>query len=225
MKKSLVSALAVTLFGLTGGLQAQEPAADVSNNTQAIQALAELGPGVHKIQKDDAGRLKSCVIVGQARISTVLGTAKGLELARTRAKLNANAEFVRWMKSTVKAVESMTNESIVYLEGSGAGLSESGKATEVTKDNVEVLAEGVIRGMTLIGAHQDGANGLLTEVYGWTPRHAGMAGEAQSANVNPPTPRVTAPVPQTPSPGQENAPLPTKTVVSDEADSFLKSNQ
>ncbi len=212
-------------MGLAGRLQAQQPAADSTDNTQAIQALADLGPGVHKIQKDVVGRMKSCVIVGQARISTVLGNAKGLELARTRAKLNANAEFVRWMKSTVKAVESMTNESIVYLEGSGAGINESGKATEVTKENVEVLAEGVVRGMTLIGVHQDGANGLLTEVYGWTPRHAGIAGEAQSANVNPPSVQVTAPAPQMPSPGQVSEPLPTKTVVSDDADSFLKANE
>lgn len=219
MKKSLVAALAVAALGLTGGLRAQEPAA-AADNSQAIRTLADLGPGVHKIQKDDAGRMKSCVIVGQARISTVLGTAKGLELARTRSKLNANAEFVRWMKSTVKAVETMTNESIVYLEGGAAGLNESGKATEVTKDNVEVLAEGVVRGMTLIGAHQDGANGTLTVVFGWTPRHAGMAGEAQSANVNPPSPQVAAPVPQAPAPGQA-APLATKTVVSEEADAFL----
>lgn len=222
MKNSLVAVVAVTVFGLACGLRAQEPIVPSAPNTDAIRVLADLGPGVHKIQKDDAGRMKSCVIVGQARISTVLGNAKGLETARTRATLNANAEFVRWMKSSVKAVESMTNESIVYLEGSGAGLNESGKATEVTKDNVEVLAEGVVRGMTLIGVHQDGSNGVLTEVYGWTPRHAGMAGETQGDNVNPPAPRTQESTPQTPSPGQATAPLATKTVVSDEADAFLR---
>ena len=108
MKKTIAFAFTMALAGLIGSSQAQQTVPEATDSAGKIQQLAELGPGVHKIQKDEAGRMKSCVIVGQARISTVLGNAKGLELARKRANLSANAEFVKWMEGNVKAVESMT---------------------------------------------------------------------------------------------------------------------
>jgi hypothetical protein len=221
MKKAIACAVTMALAALSSGSYGQQAAPETADRGTIVRQLAELGPGVHKVQKDEAGRMKSCVIVGQARISTVLGNAKGLELAQKRAKLDANAQFVKWMKSSIRAVESMANETIVYLEGSDKALSESGKATEVTKDNVEIAAQGVVRGMTMIGIHQDGAGGLFTVVFGWTPKCAALADEAQSANANPGTARTeVAP----PAPGQANSPIPTKTVVSEDADSFLKTN-
>jgi hypothetical protein len=222
MKKTITFALAMALGGMIGSSHAQQAASEATDTAGKIQQLAELGPGVHKIQKDEAGRMKSCVIVGQARISTVLGNTKGLELARKRANLNANAEFVKWMDGSVKAVESMANESIVYLEGSAQAISESGKATEVTKDNVELVAQGIVRGMSLIGFHQDGAGGGLTVVYGWTPNYASLAGEAQNANANPGTIEAAVPQPAPQSlPEQPIEPIETKTVVSESADGFL----
>lgn len=222
MKKSIARALTMALAGLISSSYAEQAAPETASSSEKVQQLAGMGPGVHKVQKDEAGRMKSCVIVGQARISTVLGNAKGLEMARKRANLSANAEFVKWMKSSVKAIETMTNESIVYLEGSDKALSESGKATEVTKENVELVSQGVVRGMTLIGVHQDGSGGVFTAVFGWTPRYAALADETQSANSNPST---VAPAVAPSAPGQANAPIPTKTVVSEDADAFLKSNQ
>ena len=52
---------------------AQENAAKTQDS---IQELAELGPGVHRVKKTANNVLKSCVVVGQARISTVLGKSK-----------------------------------------------------------------------------------------------------------------------------------------------------
>src|SRR4051794_17830845 len=68
---------------------------------RALGKIAELGPGVHAIKKDDRGRIKTCVVVGQARISTALGKAKGLETARTRARLAAAAEYRKWLSEKV----------------------------------------------------------------------------------------------------------------------------
>jgi len=48
---------------------------------KAMSKIAQTGPGVYAVKKDDRGRIKSCVVVGQARISTVLGKAAGLEAA------------------------------------------------------------------------------------------------------------------------------------------------
>ena len=161
--------------------------------------------------------MQSCVIVGQSRISTVLGTAKGLEIAKKRAKMNAQSEFVRWMKTSVAAVQLMSDSSLVVLKGNDKTISETGKAVELTSDNVSTLSEGVVRGMTIIGVHQDGKTETITIVYGWTPKNAALAEEAKDVNRQPgdsstePTGRPA-----------ERGPVNSKTTVSDEAKDFLK---
>jgi hypothetical protein len=62
-----------------------------------MEKVVALGPGIHKIQKDKKGHIFSCVVVGQSRISTALGKAKGLEMARDNANLVCSAEFVKWL--------------------------------------------------------------------------------------------------------------------------------
>ena len=64
---------------------------------EQMDNLVKQGPGVHNIKKDDKGRVQSLVVVGQSRISTVLGAAKGKEVARKRAAQSANAVFVQWL--------------------------------------------------------------------------------------------------------------------------------
>jgi hypothetical protein len=51
--------------------------------------LAHLGPGVHEIKKDFAGRIQSCVIVGQSQLNREPGKGKAIEDARQRAELDA----------------------------------------------------------------------------------------------------------------------------------------
>jgi hypothetical protein len=207
---------------VTGGVltgRGEEAAAQVPAQapSDAIKALADLGPGVHKIKKDDGGRLQSCVIVGQARISTVLGTAKGLEIARKRARMSAQAEFVRWMKTSVATVQVMSDSSQVVLKGNDKALSESGKAVELTSDNVATLSEGVLRGMTIIGVHQDGKTETMTAVYGWTPKFAALAEDAKDIN------RQPGDSPSDSGGRQpERGTVGSKTTVADEAKDFLK---
>lgn len=66
---------------------AQENAAKTQDS---IQELAELGPGVHRVKKTANNVFKSCVVVGQARISTVLGKSKGLATARAMQNSRRN---------------------------------------------------------------------------------------------------------------------------------------
>jgi hypothetical protein len=185
--------------------------------SDAVKQLADLGPGVHKIKKDDGGHLQSCVIVGQSRISTVLGTAKGLEVAKKRARMNAQSEFVRWMKTAVAAVQLMSDSSLVVLKGNDKTISETGKAVELTSDNVSTLSEGVLRGMTIIGVHQDGKTETMTIVYGWTPKYAALAEEAKDVNRQPGD-AATEPAGRP----AERGTVDSKTTVSDEAKDFLK---
>ena len=210
----------VVIAALTGSVLTVrgEDATPGTTPEDAIKQLADLGPGVHKIKKDDGGHLQSCVIVGQSRISTVLGTAKGLEVARKRARMNAQAEFVRWMKTAVAAVQLMSDSSMVVLKGEGNAVSESGKATELTSENVTTLSEGVLRGMTNIGAHQDGKGETLTIVYGWTPKNDALAEEAKEINKRPGDATTQTPAGRP----VERGTVENKTTVSGEAKEFLK---
>jgi hypothetical protein len=68
-----------------------------SNAVSAAEQMdnyVKQGPGIHNIKKDDKGRVQSLILVGQSRISTVLGATKGKEVARKRAEQSAKATFM-----------------------------------------------------------------------------------------------------------------------------------
>lgn len=143
---------------------------------KAMSQIAQLGPGVHKIKTDNKGRIKSCIIVGQSRISTVLGKAKGLETARQRAQLAAKAEFVKWLKERVSVHEKTEDEQILFLEGQEGNdsdaLKESGKAVEKTTKKMESISESLVRGIELLHSEVSDKDKTYTLVYGWDAKTA-----------------------------------------------------
>lgn len=219
MKIKLMLGLVLLAF-LCGMSYAQE---------DQIKQFANLGPGIHNIKKDDSGAMKSCIVVGQSRISTVLGLNKGLIDARRNARLSAEQEFVKWVKSNVKAVQSSGTETILMLEGSGGQTSESGKSTEASAEAIVSAAEGAVRGLQVVGFDQQGGQGdsILTVVLGWSPANAAMAGQAGAVN------EAEYQAPSTPSGSGANSggstpagsvpatTIPAKTVVSGAASEFL----
>jgi hypothetical protein len=174
MKSVAVWLVAVAMLGLVLPVNAQE--SDEGKNKQptveeAMAKLAQLGPGVHAIKKDKKGRIVSFVVVGQARISTALGKAKGIELARDKANLAASAEFVKWLKEEVKVYQMADEESVIILEGSenaeGDTLAESGKAVEKTSKRMESVSQGLVRGLQILHKEVDGDGKTYTVVKGW----------------------------------------------------------
>ena len=154
---------------------------------QAVQRMAALGEGVQDLKVEE-GKLKSLKVVGQDRISSVLGTSKGLLTAQKRAKMKANAAFVEWMKNNVKTIQSSADESIVTLQGEsqqGAGekgdsekLTEQGKSVETDKQEIATQAQGMVQGLELVGKHVDPETKTLTLVYAWSAARAKAAQEA-----------------------------------------------
>lgn len=138
-----------------------------------VERVAKLGPGVHRIKKDSRGRISSCVVVGQARISTALGASKGVQVARDKANLAASAEFVRWLKESVRVHQKSDDELILFTEGSeadgaaAAALTESGKAVEKSSTQMESVAEGLVRGLQLLHADVSKDDKQYTVVKGW----------------------------------------------------------
>jgi hypothetical protein len=148
-------------------LSAQEDDAKTSAKSAAEQEMAKLaalGPGVRAIQKDKKGRITSCIVVGQSRISTALGESKGLEVARKRADLSASAEFVKWLKQDVTVVENTDDETVTLLEGTE---KESGKAVEKTGSKMTSISQGLVRGLQVLHVKTDGENKTITVLKGW----------------------------------------------------------
>jgi hypothetical protein len=150
---------------------AQKESDDGPSIEDQMKKLIDLGPGVHMIQKDKKGRITSCMIVGQSRISTALGKAKGIEVARDKANLGCSAEFVKWLKEEVTVYQSSDEETVILLEGEesaeGDSLKESGKAVEKNSKKMESLSKGLVRGMQVLHKQVDGDGKTYSIVKGW----------------------------------------------------------
>ena len=205
---------------------AQNAAQEQSAAQDSIKELAELGPGVHKVKTADGNVFKSCVVVGQARISTVLGASKGLATARRNAKLSAEAAFVDWLKTKTSSVRSRGDETEFKLKGDGETQTEAGASTETSTETITSCAQGAVRGLTLIGSRRDPETKMLTQVYAWKPGYARIADQIESA-MKPEPSAASASAPATrgkanaDAPKTQSSPIKEKTVVAPEAKEFL----
>lgn len=168
-----IAPLVVCLLLLGGqGLFAQEDDDDGPSIEEQMAKIAALGPGVHSIQKDKKGRITACVVVGQARISTALGKAKGMENARDKANLACSAEFIKWLKEEVNVYQSNDEETVILLEGSEEGEDESLKESAISVDKsskkMESLSKGLVRGLQVLHKEVDGDGKTYTVVKGWS---------------------------------------------------------
>lgn len=206
----------------------ETPPADPKAYTpDPAEKLVALGPGVHKIKKNGTGAVVSLVTVGQGRISTALGKAKGVERARRIAALSADAEFSKWLKSKVTIAESEDSEEIILLENAGGEVpKESGKAVEKTSRKMELFSEGLLRGLQVIYVDQDPDSETLTVIKGWKADTAEGAKRvaALMADESEPAAGSSASVGDrgaTKSGGGEGKPYAKKSTSSDEAGDFL----
>ena len=204
------------LFAVAALICPSLQAADQPTETpeQIVQRLAGLGPGVQEVKTEANGKLKSVKVVGQVRISTVLGKAKGMEIAQKRAKASAFREYAEWIKTHVKSTSADGNEVMTISEADGNGQKEQSKASETNTDHVTVDADAIIHGLALVGKHVD-ADGTLTLVFAWSSARAAEAKEAAAANSD-----DHAAVPAEAKPGSKpsDSPVQTKTTASPDFD-------
>lgn len=156
--------------------------ADDDEVAKALSKVAQLGSGPPQaIKKDAKGRITSCVVVGQARVSTVLGKAKGVELARQKAELDAKANFVRWLKEKVSVRQKTEDKATLFLKGSEDNdqetLKESGEAVESSSTRMEAVAEGLVRGFQVLHVEVSDKDKTYTVVMGWSADTARAAGQ------------------------------------------------
>lgn len=205
------------------------PAADPKAYTpDPAEKLVALGPGVHKVKKNENGAVTALVTIGQARISTALGKAKGLERARRSAALNADTEFSKWLKSKVGVAESEDSEDIVLLENDGGKVpKETGKAVEKTSRKMELYSEGLLRGLQVIHIDQDPDSETLTVIKGWKADTADGTKKVAALMANDGEPEgggavASGAAGSAKSGGGEGKPYKKKSTSSDDADEFLK---
>lgn len=174
--------------------------------------------GVQRVKTDSKGRVKSFVVTGSARISSVLGRVKGEEIAQKRAKLNAKAEIVKWLKEKISSVEKSGEETIITLTGDGEKLSEQGKSTEYTSSQVSSYAEGIIRGTSVLYSKviTVGDEQKYVIILGWSAKNNKLAKQVKNLmeddRVSPPS------APKKTKPGKKL--LPEEEIISDEAADF-----
>ena len=160
---------------LPPGQAADKPKGD-DEVADAFAKIAALGRGVHAIKKDSKGRITSFVVVGQARVSTALGKAKGLEVARDKAKLDASGELVKWLSEKVSVRQTSDEETILFTEGAEGGgandVRESGKAVEKTTKKIESVAQGLVRGLQVLHTEVNAEDKTYTTVLGWDAKMA-----------------------------------------------------
>jgi hypothetical protein len=155
-------------------LQATLRAADEQNDSDEAAKIAALGPGVNAetVIKDKEGRIVSLLVVGQSRISTVLGKSKGLEVAREKADLDAEARFVQFLnKGTVKMTRSTDDETIELYEGTEGGgedsLKVASKASERLVVKKESAVQGFVRSLQKVAESINSEDKTLTVIKAW----------------------------------------------------------
>ena len=95
--------------------------------------------------------ISKMVVVGAARISTVLGAADGLQTARNEARLRAVGKFRQFLEEKVSVTETSETERTLKLEGDGNDLAESGKKISKNTEKYKTFSEGMVRGMQVLG--------------------------------------------------------------------------
>jgi hypothetical protein len=174
--QGIVFVVVAVLLAFASTVSADDKDKEAKKAAIDYSKIAEAGPGVYKVVTDLAGRILSCLVVGSSRISTVLGAAKGKEIARQRAALQADVEFVKWLKAKVSVHERREDETILFLEGhednDKDALREAGKATEKTTVLFQSVAKGLVRGMQVKHFEINAKEATLTVVKLWKARTA-----------------------------------------------------
>ena len=194
---------------------------------QRLSAIGDMGAGVYEIKTDKKGRIVSCVVVGKARISTVVGKTKGLEIAREKAVLGASAEYVRWLKQDVSVYSSSDDETVILIggteEGDNESLGEAGKSIEKSSKRMESVAKGLVRGLQVLHKQVNADGKEYTIILGWSAATADAAKGIDSKE-SPQKPSIEKPLAKT-NPAEAkriDKQIEDESSTSDEAEKFLK---
>jgi len=151
--------------------------------------------GVVDLVKNKNGEITKMVVVGAARITTVLGAADGLQTARNEARLRAVGKFRQFLEEKVTVTETSETERTIKLEGDGTDLSESGKKVSKNTEKYKTFSEGMVRGMQLLGYKTVKLNEkekMYVVVMGWSKDLAAKTRALANELDKPRTPGTTA---------------------------------
>jgi hypothetical protein len=127
--------------------------------------------GVVETDTDKNGVINKVVIVGAAKIDTILGAADGLVTARREARLRAAGKFRQFLEEKVSIEEGTESERIVKLEGKGGGdIKENAKKISKNTEKYKTVSEGMVRGLQTLGYKTVSLNAkerMYVVVMGW----------------------------------------------------------
>lgn len=205
------------------------------NKTKSFEDYAKMGNGVYNIKTNEKGEITSLIVVGTARVSTVLGATKGKDLARRKASLVCDSEFAKWCKTNLEITETSEDEEIIVMKGSenddDETLEEEGKSTEVMQRKISSYAKQTLRGMQVLYSQLDADSKEFVIVKGLNMKRVDEVKKVAQAlnndNVDEPEEVKTAPkttdedAPAEPEKKSRKGTLKSETHVSPDADEFL----
>lgn len=209
---------AIMACGLTGISQDQDKAGP---QEQELKKIKETGIGIYKIKYDAGGAIASFLVVGQAEVSTVLGTVKAQLMARKAAEQSAKAALVQFMKETVTVVETSDNQTVLTTEGNGSSLLQKGKSIDKQSSKFKSVSSEVLSGLTLIHYDLDADKKTMTAIYGWKPKFSEIGRELREKMNNDKTAGSGEDALAGAQVSKDPAGLKSKKVTSDIANDFL----
>ena len=199
MTRSIFFLFFLTLATFTASAVAAEPVATAPAAVVDGPAIGDSHPtldkiisdyadsgidGVVDIVKNKEGEIVKMVVVGAAKITTVLGAADGLQTARNEARLRAVGKFRQFLEEKVSVTETSETERTIRLQGDGSDLAESGKKVSKNTEKYQSFSEGMVRGMQVLGYKTVSLNDkekMYVVVLGWSKELAaktrGLANE------------------------------------------------
>jgi hypothetical protein len=188
-----LSALLITVMGAVAWSD------EKADKAELYARLAAGPPGVSKVEmeKERAGRIRSLLVVGRARISTVLGKEKGIQDAQDKAIINAKSRYLQWLKEEASVHQGAEAETVIITEGSEEGgkeaLKEYGKSIDKTTTKYESVAKGLVSGLQVVYYDQDGEAKTYTVIMKWTDRKPAAKDKGRDKEATPPKKDKTIP--------------------------------
>lgn len=176
MKHLVLALLAgtIALTPLMGVAQGQDRKAQ-------FQEMANMDPGIIKVNRDKSGNVASLLILGKGQVSRALSKQKAKQYASKEAARSARTEFSKYLNTQVSWQEDASGTIVLKENGSAAGdegengSNQAGAATDVTTEQSKQYSSAALSGLRQVWAGYD-EDGMRAVIFGWTLKDcAGIA--------------------------------------------------
>lgn len=195
-------------FSLTIAQAEKVPLEEPAPGAELAAEMRDLPDGINRVRVDPDGAFKSLVVKATVEIDTVLGAAKGKQIALKEAQTRCKAELARWLEEHCVFAETQNKVTTIITKGEEARdaagnvvklRSQEGKEWKVFTESAASHAEAVLRGLITLSAEVSDENEQeLALIMGLSQENmdkAAAVSSALSGNTGAPKPKSPNPSP------------------------------